>query len=233
MLGVIINTVTVLLGSAVGLLLKKGIPERFNQAVMTAIALCTLCIGVTGTLKGENTLVMILSMVCGTIVGTLLELDGFLGGIGQRIEARLKHRGGGAGITEGFVTASLLFCIGAMTLVGALEAGLNGDHRMLITKSMLDLVSSCMLSVSLGFGVMLSAGFVFVFQGALVLLAQLLAPVLTASAIAEITCVGSLMILAIGTNLLGVTKIKVADMLPALLFAPVFVWLFSLLPFAI
>ena len=233
MLGVIVNTLTVLLGGSVGLLCKKGIPEKLRDAIMLAIGLCTIYIGISGALKGENTLVLIVSMVFGAAVGTLLDLDRLITRLGAAIERKFHRADGRVSITEGFVTASLLFCVGAMTIVGSLNAGLNGDNEMLYTKSLLDLISSCMLAVSLGVGVLFSAAFVFVFQGALVLLAQVLAPVLTDAAIAELTCAGSLLILALGLNLIGLTKFKVANYLPALLFAPFFVWLFTLLPISL
>ncbi|MGM9557908.1 MAG: DUF554 domain-containing protein [Oscillospiraceae bacterium] len=233
MLGVIVNTITVLIGSTVGLICKRAIPERITRAIMLAIGLCTVYIGISGSLEGENTLVLILSMVFGTAVGTAIDLDRRITQLGELVNQKFKRADGGVSLTEGFVTASLLFCVGAMTIVGSLNAGLRGDNKMLFTKSLLDLISSCMLSVSLGVGVMCAAAFVFVFQGALVLLAQFLAPILSAAAIAEITCAGSLMILALGLNLIGLTKLKVANFLPALIFAPLFTWLFSLLPFAV
>ena len=214
MLGVIVNTATVLLGSLIGLICRKGIPEKVEKAVMTAIGLCTLYIGVDGALSGENVLVLILSMIIGTALGTLLDIDGGITRLGNWVERRFRRK------AEGFVTASLLFCVGAMTIVGSLNAGLRGDNDMLFTKSLLDFCSSMMLAASLGVGVLCAAAFVFVFQGALVLLSQVVSPVLTAAAIAEITCAGSLMILALGLNLLGITKIKVANLLPAMLVAP-------------
>ncbi len=233
MLGVIVNTITVLIGSTVGLICKRAVPERITKAIMLAIGLCTVYIGISGTLEGENTLVLILSMVFGTAVGTAIDLDRRITQLGELVNRKFKRAHGGVSLTEGFVTASLLFCVGAMTIVGSLNAGLRGDNEMLFTKSLLDLISSCMLSVSLGMGVMCAAAFVFGFQGALVLLAQFLAPILSATAIAEITCAGSLMILALGLNLIGLTKLKVANFLPALIFAPLFTYLFSLLPSAI
>lgn len=233
MLGVIVNTITVLIGSTVGLICKRAIPERITRAIMLAIGLCTVYIGISGSLEGENTLVLILSMVFGTAVGTAIDLDRRITQLGELVNQKFKRANGGVSLTEGFVTASLLFCVGAMTIVGSLNAGLRGDNEMLFTKSLLDLISSCMLSVSLGVGVMCAAAFVFVFQGALVLLAQFLAPILSAAAIAEITCAGSLMILALGLNLIGLTKLKVANFLPALIFAPLFTWLFLLLPSAV
>ena len=131
-------------------------------------------------------------------------------------------------MAEGFVTASLLFCIGSMTIVGSLQSGLTGDNETIFIKSLLDLVSSLILSVSLGAGVVCAAAFVFVFQGALVLLARYLAPVLTASAVNELTCAGSIIIIALGLNLIGVAKIKVANYLPAIIIAPLIVWIVSL-----
>ena len=221
MLGVIVNVATVILGSLIGLLCKKGIPERVEKAVMTAIGLCTVYLGIDGALAGENVLVLILSMILGTAAGTLLDLDGGIARIAGWVEKQFqKKRGDSVSVAEGFITASLLFCVGAMTIVGSLNSGLRGDHSLIFTKSLLDLFSSMMLAASLGIGVLCSAAFVLVFQGSLVLLSQVIAPVLTEAAIAEITCAGSLMILALGLNLLGITKIKVANLLPAMLVAP-------------
>ena len=227
--GVIVNVLTVLLGSSLGLIFKKGIKEKYITAVMTGIGLCTLCIGVSGMLRGENTLVAIISMVLGALVGTALDLDGKINSLGDGISKKFKKKGDKTSIAEGFVTASLLFCIGSMTIIGSLEAGLKGDNTTLITKAILDLFSSMMLSASLGIGVIFAAGFVFVFQGGLVLLSGLLAPVLTDAAVAEITCVGSLMIFALGLNLIGITKIKVANYFPALIFAPAVCVLFNVI----
>lgn len=231
MAGVLVNTLTVLLGSAVGLLLKKGIPEKISKAVMTAIGLCTVYIGIDGALDGSNTIVLIISMVLGTAVGSLIDIDRGINSVGGLIEKKMKKKDGGASVSEGFMTASLLFCVGAMTIVGSLNAGLSGDNELLFTKSILDLISSCLLASTLGIGVMFAAAFVFVFQGGLVLLAQLLSGVLTDEAmIAEITCAGSVIIIGLGLNLIGITKIKVANMLPAILFAPFVYLLVGLLP---
>ena len=229
MLGVLANTIAVLIGSAVGMLFKKGIPEKYSNAVMTGIALCTVYIGVSGSLKGENTIVLIVSMALGAVAGTLLDLDGGLNRLGQYVEKKFS-KGGTGKIAQGFITASLLFCVGAMTIVGSRTAGLTGDNEMLYTKSVLDLISASMLSVSLGIGVMFSAVFVLVFQGAIALMAGFLEPVLTTAAINEIICAGSLMILALGLNMLGITKIKVANYLPALVFAPFLLRLAALIP---
>ena len=221
LIGVIVNTLAVIIGSLVGLLFKKGIPDRVSSAVMTGIGLCTIYIGVSGSLSGENVLIVIISVVIGAIIGTLLKLDKRINDLGDLIGRKLRRSNGQTSVAEGFVTGCLLFCIGSMTIVGSLNAGLTGDNKMIFTKSCLDLVSSCMLSASLGIGVIFSAAFVLVFQGGLVLLAQVLQPVLTTSAINEITCIGSLLIIALGLNIIGVTKIKTADYLPAIVIAPI------------
>ncbi len=228
MIGVLVNTATVIIGSLIGLLFKKSISRRFTDAIMLGIGLCTIYIGISGALEGENTLILILSIVLGAAMGTGLDIDKRINDLGDWIEKRFKKADGNSvSVAEGFVTASLLFCIGAMTIVGSLNAGLTGDNEMLFTKSLLDLISSLILSVSLGIGVMFAAAFVFVFQGSIVLLAQSLQPILTDSAIAEITCAGSLLILALGLNLIGLTKIKVANYLPAIVVAPLLSWLFT------
>ncbi len=221
MLGVIINTLTVVLGSTVGMLFSKFISEKYTSAIMTSIGLCTLYIGVDGALAGENTLVLILSLVLGTAIGTLLGIDDGISKLGNFIETKFKKSDSKASVAQGFVTASLLFCIGSMTIVGSLNAGISGDNTLLLIKSVLDLISSCILASSMGIGVLSSAVFVFVFQGGLVMLASLIGPFLSGSAQAELICSGSVMIIALGLNLIGVTKIKVANMLPALIFAPV------------
>ena len=227
--GVIVNTGTVLAGSLLGLLFKKGIPEKVNRAVMIALGLFTLYIGMDGALGAQNALIVVASLVLGAIVGTLLDIDGAINRLGLWAERRFK-RGDGetVSVAEGFMTASLLFCVGAMTVNGAIEAGVQGKNTLFFTKALMDLFSSMMLAAGLGLGVMLSAVFVLVFQGLLVLLAGWIAPVLTPAAIAEMTAAGSLIMVALGLNLLGVTKIKVADYLPAIVFAPVICWIVSL-----
>ena len=221
MLGVIVNVITVIIGSCIGLLFKKGIPERVSQAAMIGLGACTLYIGISGSLSGENVLIVIAAVVLGAIIGTLVNIDGAINRFAEGVEKRFRKKDGKTSIAEGLVTAILLFCVGSMTVTGSIQAGLVGDHSILITKAALDLVSAMMLASSLGIGVLLSAGAVFVIQGGLVLLAGIIAPFMNAGAINEMTCAGSLLIIMIGTNLMGITKIKVADYLPAILLAPV------------
>lgn len=222
MSGVFANVGTVILGSLVGIIFKKAIPKSLGDMLMQGLGLCTLFIGVQGALKGENTLILILSVVIGTLIGTALKLDEGLSKLGSTVENKFsKGKDHGPSIAQGFVTSSLVFCVGAMTIVGSLNAGLYGDNTMLYTKALLDLVSSCVFASTLGFGVLLSAIFVLIFQGALVLLAGVAAPLFNdGSLINEMTCAGSVLIMGIGLNLIGVTKIKIMNMLPAM-FVPI------------
>ncbi len=226
--GVLVNVLTVLIGSTLGLLLKKQIPEKLTNAVMTAIGLCTVAIGVTGVIKGQNQLVMIISLVIGTIIGTLIDIDGKLTKIGDKLQKK-KGENEKSTFSQGFVTASLLFCVGAMTIVGSMNAGISGDNQMLYTKSVLDLISSTMLGASLGIGVLFSSAFVLVFQGGLVALSMVLGSFLNDFAVAELICAGSVMIIALGLNLIGITKIKVANLLPGLVFVPIVCKVFELI----
>lgn len=229
MLGVLVNTLAVIAGGSAGLVFRRGIPDKVSRAVMAAIGLCTLYLGVSGSLAGRNPLVVIIALVLGTAMGTMVNIDGAINRLGSWAEHKLRREGqNGPSIGEGFVTASLLFCVGSMTVVGSLNAGLKGDNSMLFAKSVLDLIAAAMLAVSLGAGVLLSALFVLVFQGSIVLLAGLLQPLLSDAAIAEMTCAGSLLIMGLGLNLLGITKLKIADMMPAIAIAPILVGIFGL-----
>lgn len=221
MLGVLVNVITVVIGACVGLLFKKGIPERVSHAAMVGLGACTLYIGITGSLCGENVLILIAAIVLGAICGTLLNIDGAINKLAQKVEDKFKKDGKKVSVAEGLVSATLLFCVGSMTVTGSIQAGLTGDNSVLITKATLDLVSAMMLASSLGVGVLLSAVSVLVIQGGLVLLAGVISPFMSAGAINEMTCAGSLLIVMIGLNLMGITKIKVADYLPAILFAPI------------
>jgi len=220
-LGVIVNVLTVIIGSCIGLLFKKGIPEKVSTATMTGLGVCTLYIGISGALCGENVLIVIASVVLGVITGTLLNIDGAINKLANNVEMKFKKEGQNISLAEGLVSATLLFCVGSMTVTGSIQAGLVGDNSVLITKATLDFVSSMMLASSLGIGVLLSSVSVLVIQGGLVLLAGLIAPFMSTGAINEMTCVGSLLIVMIGTNLMGITKIKVADFLPAIIYAPI------------
>ena len=228
MLGVLVNAGTVILGTLIGLIFKKGIPEKLINAVMTAVGLCVVFIGISGSLDGKNVLAVIITMALGALIGTLINIDGALNRLGSFIEGKFKKdEKSGVSVGEGMVSATLLFCVGAMTVVGSLNAGISGDNTMLYTKAVLDFVSSMMLTVSLGYGVIFSVFPLIIYQGGIVLLSGLLQPVLNEVAIADLTCVGSLMILAIGLNMIKVTNIKVADLLPGLVLSPFVTYIYT------
>ncbi|MBR2043277.1 MAG: DUF554 domain-containing protein [Clostridia bacterium] len=225
MLGVLVNTATVIIGSAIGLLFKKGISKKINDAVMIAIGACTLFIGISGSLNGQNVLITIISMVLGAIVGTVIDIDKQINSLGDFLKKKFSKTCGT--FTEGFVTGCLIFCVGAMTITGSIDSGITGDNSTIFAKSLLDLISSMMLSSALGIGVMFASIFVFVFQGALVLLAQYIAPFLGEAVINELTCVGSIIIILLGLNIIGIGKFKVANFLPAIVFAPFVYYLYQ------
>lgn len=225
MLGVLINSVAVVIGSLIGLIFKNKISEKVSKPVMIGLGVCILYIGISGSLKGDNVLIVISSIVLGIIIGTILKIDDSINKLANKIESKFKKKDSNESLAEGMVTATLLFCVGAMTITGSIQAGLLGDNSILITKAILDLVSAIMLSASLGKGVLLSSISLFISQGILVLLAGFIAPYMNDSVINEITCVGSLLIILIGTNLMGITKIKVADFLPAIIFVPIIYYL--------
>ncbi len=221
MLGTIVNTIAVIIGASIGLLLKKGLPENLEDTMMKGLGLCTLFLGIRGSLEGNNSLILIISMVVGALIGEGIDLDEKLNRFGKWLENKFKSKDGDkVSIAEGFVSASLLFCVGAMTVVGSLQSGLMGNHEMLFNKSMLDFVAAIIFASSMGIGVLFSAVFVLVYQGAITLAAQWVAPFLTDTIIAEMTCVGSVIIIGIGLNLLGITKLKVMNYVPAI-FIPI------------
>ena len=219
--GTIVNTATVICGSLIGMLLGNILPERLRETVMKGLGLCTLFLGITGMLDGENALITIISVAIGAAIGELLDLDGHLNRFAGGLEKRFQKNGSKGTLAEGFITASLVFCVGAMTIVGALQSGLTGNHEMLFTKSVLDLISSMIFASSMGIGVLLAAVVVLVLEGGIACLASFLAPLLQYGAtITEMVTVGNVLILGLGLNLLGITKLKVMNYVPAI-FIPI------------
>lgn len=222
MLGVIVNTLTVVVGSLIGLLAKKAIPNDWSGFIVSAMGFVTIYIGISGAFAGENTLIAVISMAIGSMVGIAIDIDARVNNAVLKFEEKHVKKSDGVGPTfsEGFITTSMLFCVGAMTIVGSLQAGLIGDNTMLFTKATMDGISAIFFAASLGYGVLASAGFIFVFQGSIVLLAQFVEPFLNDSVIAEMTCVGSLILIAMALNLVGATKLKIMNYLPAI-FMPI------------
>ncbi len=225
LLGTFVNMILVILGGAIGLFLGSRFPKKLSDSLMKTLGLCTLLIGISGLSKGENQLITIISMAIGTVIGELLDLDKRLSDLGDSIEKRFKKDGDNVTIAEGFVNASLLFCVGAMAIVGSLQSGLVGDNSMIYTKSLLDFTASIIFASTLGVGVLLSAFPILIYQGGIVLLAHLIAPFLTDVVIGDMTCTGSLIIIGLSLNMLGITKLKVMNMVPAI-FLPILIHLF-------
>ena len=223
MLGTIVNTVAIIMGAFIGIFLKKGLPEKMADTLMKGLGLCTLFLGISGSLKGQDSMVLIISIVVGTLIGEGIDLEDKVNRLGQWIEKKCKGKqsvSGKTSIAEGFVTASLLFCVGAMAIVGSLQSGLQGNHEMLFNKSMLDFVAAIIFASSLGIGVAFASALLFLYQGTITLLAQWIAPFLTDTVIGEMTCVGSVIIIGLALNMLGITKLRVMNYVPAI-FIPI------------
>ena len=226
MTGTLINTAAVIAGGCIGLGVKKGLPEKIDHAVTQMLGLATCVIGMngllstmltadpaTGAISSSGELLLLVSLAAGAVLGELLDIDGRLERLGGRVEKRL----GASGFSRGFISASLLFCVGAMTIVGSLQDGLTGDYRVLLIKSSLDFIAAIVLGASLGMGVPFAALTVLFYQGALTLLAGALQNVLVGDLLNEICMVGYAVVICIGINFFGVVKIKTANLLPALL----------------
>lgn len=218
MIATFVNCGVIIVGCIIGLFIKGGIPERFNKIIMNGLALCAMFIGFSGALEGNNTIITIVSMAVGALIGELINIDKWLNKLGETIQKKLdKGDGKESRIAEGFVNASLLFCVGAMSIVGALQAGLAGNYDTIYAKTVLDGVSSIIFSASMGIGVIFSSVTVLLYQGGITLCASFLSGILSQAVIAEMTAVGSLMIVGLGLNLLEVTDIKIANLLPGIL----------------
>ena len=192
---------------------------------MKGLALCTMYIGISGALEGNDTLQMIISIAIGALIGEIIDVDKWLEKLGAFLESKFNKKGKSGSIAQGFITSSLLFCVGAMAIVGSLESGLKGDNTTLFTKSILDGISSIIFTSTLGIGVIFSIGTVLIYQGGIAICAGMLSNVLSTTVITNMSAVGGLLILGLGLNMLGVTKIKIANMLPAI-FIPIIFGLF-------
>lgn len=226
MTGTIINTIAVIAGGSIGLCIKRGLPERINQAVTYMLGLSTCVIAIngllgtmltvdtaTGRVSSSGELLLLGCLALGTVIGELLHIEEGLEKAGDAVEKRL----GASHFSKGFISASVLFCVGAMTIMGSIQDGLGHGYTILLTKSSLDFIASIVLAASLGVGVLCSAATVLVYQGALTLLAGALGDILVGALLDQICMVGYAIVLCIGINFFGVVKIKTANLLPALL----------------
>ncbi len=229
-IGTIVNTGAVIVGGVAGYFLKSGIPERYKNIVMQGIGLSVLFIGISGTIKemitivngnkldSQFTMLMIFSLVIGGLIGEFLKIEKRLENIGTWIQSKIPAKGGS--FSEGFVSASLIYCVGAMAIVGALEDGLTGNTSTLFAKSILDGVTAVIFGATMGIGVAFSSVSVLVYQGSITLLAGFVKPWLNDTVISQMSLIGGVLIFAIGLNLLEIKKIKIGNLLPAV-FIPV------------
>lgn len=218
-LGTIVNALAILFGALVGILFGKALPEKMKKTVIQGIGLAVILIGMSMALETNNPLVVIASLVLGGIIGEWIDIELRLQQLGMLLENKFAKGGSGGTFTKGFVSSSLMFCVGAMAIMGALESGLKGVHDILFAKSMLDGISAIVLASSMGIGVLVSAIPVFIYQGGITISASFLQGILSEPVIAEMSATGGLLIVGIGLTLLEIKDIKVGNLLPGIFLA--------------
>ena len=228
-LGTLINTLAVLVGAGIGTLVGARLPEGMRQIAMHAIGLVTVLVGIQSFLRFDNPLVPLVSVILGLVVGELLSIDGQLKRFGDALERRFSK--GASPVSRAFVTTSLLFCVGPLTFLGSLQDGISGDFRLLAPKSALDFVASLSFASVLGWGVLLSAGSILLVQGGLTLAGALFGAFMDKPMILAMTSTGGVLLVGLGLGLLKLKEVRVANMLAALIVAPLLVALAPLWPF--
>ncbi|MDO5708359.1 MAG: DUF554 domain-containing protein [Andreesenia angusta] len=216
-MGNIVNFLAIAIGGILGLIFKKLIKESYSKGIMNGIGLCVVLLGIESALETEYILVLIISIVIGTLLGEIIGLEEKFNDFGQYIGNKMRKISKGDNFSEGFVTTSLIYCIGAMSILGAIQLGLVGDSSTLYAKSILDGITAIFFASTLGIGVVFSSIPVFLYQGFIVLLAKELSPFFTDTLVTELSAVGGIIIIAIGLNILELKKIKIGNMLPAIL----------------
>ncbi len=212
MLGTFVNVAAILAGGLAGLIFKGRISEKYNKTIMQAISLGVILVGLKGAFRCDNFILIIISLALGSLIGELCRIESRLKSMGELLEKKFSKPG--SNFASGFVATSLLFCIGAMAIVGSLESGLTGDHTTLFAKSTIDGITAMIFSSTMGAGVLFSSVSVFLYQGSITLAAVYIKPFLVPEVIAQMSSVGGLLIVAIGINMLGRHKIRVGNMLP-------------------
>ena len=223
LLGTVANAGAIIIGGIAGSFFRKGISERFSNIIMSVLGLFTLVLGMTFAIDSQNALVVIFSLVIGSVIGEWIDIEKRMNDLGDYVQDKLNSREGS--FSKGFVTASLLYCVGTMSIMGPLQSGLMNDHKILLMKSILDGTISVVFASTLGIGVALSSLPVMVYQGSIALLASSVAPYLSEAVITEMTAVGGVLLVGMGINLLEIKKLKVGNMLPAI-FLPIILMLF-------
>ncbi|NCD10832.1 MAG: DUF554 domain-containing protein [Negativicutes bacterium] len=230
-MGTIVNAAAILAGAGAGLILRQGLPDKWQETIMHAIGLSVTVIGIQMALKTNNIIIVIISLVAGSIIGELLDIDKALNCFGTWVGGKLsndKEKGSAAAIIgQGFVATSLIYCVGAMAIVGSIQEGLTGDASTLFAKSILDGITAIIFAANMGVGVALSAVSVALYQGSLTFLAGSMEAIMTPLLLAELTATGGILIIAIGLNMLKLVKIRIANMLPAIIAAGIVTELFA------
>jgi uncharacterized protein len=224
MLATVINAFAIIAGSLIGLLLKKGLSKRFETAIFTAAGITTIVIGIQMALKTSHILAFALALILGGLVGTTLRIEDAVLRLGERLKNRFSHGEESGNFALGFLNASVLYCSGAMAVIGSFKAGTEGDYSILLTKSILDGTLSVLFASAMGIGVVFSALSVFAYQGILTLVSMWVKPYVTSLMLAELTGIGGAFVLMIGLGLLDIKKLKTGDFLPALIFTVLFVF---------
>ena len=231
--GAIVNAAAVIVAGIIGRTVGQAIPKRIADTIMKGLGLVVIYIGISGALDGEQILVTIISIALGALIGEAIDINLRLEHLAERVEAQRRFAKNDDGFAAGFVNATLLFCVGAMAVVGSLQAGLTGDCSTIFTKSLIDFIAAIVLASTMGIGVAFAAVPLFIYQGAITVFAGALSPYLSDFAVAEMSCTGSLLIFALGLNMIGAAKVKFANYLPAIFLpiaiCPLYEWLSGLL----
>lgn len=219
LIGTLVNTAAIIIGSLLGCFLRRGLSQKLRDTIIHGLGLCILVMGIQGALKTTHQLILILSVVIGGCLGTWIDIERQLDNLGKSLQKRFAKNDDG-NFVRGFVSSTLLYCVGAMAIIGAMNSGLRDDHSMLYAKSILDGISSVIFASTMGIGVILSAVVVFLYQGSIALLAQFVSPIFTTNIINEMSAAGSILIIGIGLNLIRKDHIAIGNMLPAV-FIPI------------
>ena len=223
MLGTIVNALAIIAGGIIGLLFKNVIPERISESLLKTTGLAVIAIGITLIFRGENFTLLIISLILGTIIGETIDIEGMLEKFGAYIESKMKNKE--SNVALGFVTCTLVYCVGSMAIIGSIQSGLTGNHDILFSKALIDGITSVSMAVSMGVGVIFSSISVFVYQGILTTLASLMQALLSEVVVNEMTAIGGVIIMGIGLNFLEIKRIKVGNLLPAI-FLPIIYYMF-------
>jgi uncharacterized membrane protein YqgA involved in biofilm formation len=223
MIGTIANALAIIAGGVIGLLFKNAIPEKISQALLKVTGLAVIAIGINLMLAGENFTLLIISLVVGTVIGEAIDIEGKLDKFGAFIESKMKNRGGNVAL--GFVTCTLVYCVGSMAIVGSIQSGLTGNHEILFSKAVLDGITAVTFAATMGAGVVLSGISVLFYQGIITMLASFMQPLLSPVVVSEMTAIGGVIIMGIGLNFIIANRMKVGNFLPSI-FIPIIYYLF-------